>query len=315
MSLLTDLNPILPALLLGALLLGALLLDALLGEPRRWHPLVGFGRLAIALEQRANRGQDSIVSGALGVLVLVAPWVLLAFWLSCVLEGAALFALQVLGLWWALGWRSLGEHARAVAGPLAAGALAREKVAYLVSRDAAQLDAPGVAAATTESVLENGADAVFASLFWFVVAGLPGVILHRLVNTLDAMWGYRTSRYLRFGRAAARLDDVLNWVPARLVALTYALCGNRRTALRCWRTQAGLWESPNAGPVMAAGAGALGVQLGGKAPYHGGWKKRPVLGEGRPPNADSIHSALRLVRRGVALWVLVVTLGALGMAL
>ena len=124
MSLLTDLNPILPALLLGALLLGALLLDALLGEPRRWHPLVGFGRLAIALEQRANRGQDSIVSGALGVLVLVAPWVLLAFWLSCVLEGAALFALQVLGLWWALGWRSLGEHARAVAGPLAAGDLA-----------------------------------------------------------------------------------------------------------------------------------------------------------------------------------------------
>ncbi|WP_317846240.1 adenosylcobinamide-phosphate synthase CbiB [Alcanivorax limicola] len=308
---LTHLNLMLPALLLSALLL-----DALLGEPRRWHPLVGFGRLAAALEQRLNHAPGRIRTGALALLVLVLPWVVLALLLSHVLDGVALFVVQALGLWWALGWRSLGEHARAVAAPLAAGdlAMAREKVACLVSRDAAQLDARGVAAATTESVLENGADAVFASLFWFLLGGLPGVVLHRLVNTLDAMWGYRTPRYLRFGRAAARLDDLLNWVPARLVALTYALCGKCRTALRCWRQQAARWESPNAGPVMAAGAGALGVQLGGDAPYHGGWKTRPVLGEGAPPDADSILRALRLVRRGVLVWLLVVTLVALGLA-
>lgn len=285
----------------------ALLLDALLGEPRRWHPLVGFGRLAAMLETRLNRAPGSVWAGLLALGLLVLPAVALAFWLSRWLDGVLLFALHVLGLWWALGWRSLAEHARAVATPLTAGDLpqARQQVARLVSRDAAQLDEQGVAAAATESVLENGADAVFASLFWFALAGLPGVVLHRLVNTLDAMWGYRTPRFLYFGRAAARLDDVLGWLPARLVALTYALVGHGRGALRCWRRQARQWDSPNAGPVMAAGAGALQVSLGGPAPYHGGWRQRPVLGEGAAASADSILAALRLLRRGIAVWVIV----------
>jgi adenosylcobinamide-phosphate synthase len=166
------------------------------------------------------------------------------------------------------------------------------------------MDNKAVATAAVESVLENGNDAVFGALFWFLVAGAPGAVLYRLANTLDAMWGYRTARYLYFGWAAARLDDVLNFIPARLTALTYALIGSTRIAWRCWRVQAGAWESPNAGPVMAAGAGALGLALGGGAYYHGQWEERPPLGMGMPPDAAAIRAAVRLVGLGVLVWLL-----------
>jgi adenosylcobinamide-phosphate synthase len=192
-----------------------------------------------------------------------------------------------------------------VAQALAAGdlAAARERVGWMVSRDTAAMTGEDVARAAVESVLENGNDAVFGALFWFALAGAPGVVAYRLANTLDAMWGYRTARYLRFGWAAARLDDLLNYVPARLTALTYAAAGRFERALACWRAQAGAWESFNAGPVMAAGAGALGVRLGGAAVYHGAPKERPPLGEGDAPGARDIRRALALVRRGVWLWL------------
>jgi len=184
-------------------------------------------------------------------------------------------------------------------------ARARQMVGHMVSRDTQSLDERQVAAAATESVLENGNDAVFGALFWFAVLGAPGALLYRLANTLDAMWGYRTARYENFGWAAARIDDGLNYVPARLTAFSYTLLGQTRRAWRCWRTQAKLWDSPNAGPVMAAGAGALGVQLGGAAPYDGVWESRPDLGEGDLPDANAIRRSLALVRRSVVLWLVV----------
>jgi len=289
----------------------ALLLDALLGEPRRAHPLVAFGGWARAIEARLYRDARGAGVAAWCMAVLppvLAAWVL-AWWLPpwCgVVFGAAM-------LYLAVGLRSLGEHAKPVAQALEGGDLvaARAAVGRMVSRDTALLDEPQVAAAATESVLENGSDAVFGALFWFLLLGAPGAVLYRLANTLDAMWGYRNARYGRYGWAAARIDDVLNFVPARLTALSYALLGDFRRAWRCWRRQAPAWDSPNAGPVMAAGAGALGVRLGGAAPYEGVWEERPELGEGAAPDANSIRRAMRLVRLGVVLWLVAIWLAAL----
>lgn len=290
-------------------MLAALVLDAILGEPRRYHPLIGFGRFAIALEQRlyADARGAGVLAWSVAVLVPVGLFCLL----RAALPAAAAFAVDVLTAYFAIGRRSLGDHARPVARTLAVGDLdaARSAVGHMVSRDTEALDATRVAAAATESVLENGHDAVFGALFWFVLLGGPGVLLFRLANTLDAMWGYRTPRYEHFGWAAARADDVLGYVPARLTAFTYACMGHFTTAIRCWRRQAPSWDSPNAGPVMAAGAGALDVRLGGAAPYHGRWEARPDLGEGDPPDGNAIVRALRLVDRGVVAWVAVAIVG------
>jgi len=289
-------------------MLAAVLIDAWLGEPSRAHPLVAFGRLARWLEARLYA--DRRGSGVLAWLLTVMPLVILAccaeVWLDRLSAWAA-FIFNVLVLYAAIGLRSLGDHALPVASALRDGdmARARQMVGRMVSRDTQSLDERQVAAAATESVLENGNDAVFGALFWFAVLGAPGALLYRLANTLDAMWGYRTARYENFGWAAARIDDGLNYVPARLTALSYMLLGQTRRAWCCWRTQAKLWDSPNAGPVMAAGAGALGVQLGGAAPYDGVWESRPDLGEGDLPDANAIRRSLALVRRSVVLWLVV----------
>jgi len=285
-------------------LLLACLLDALLGEPRRGHPLVGFGAYAVRLERALNVSVRPLLARASGVLALLlalAPFVLLALWLGSLPYG---WLVDALLLYLALGARSLAEHARAVAVPLVAGdlAAARAALARIVSRDTSELDVSGVAAATLESVLENGNDAIFGTLFWFAILGGPGAVMFRLANTLDAMWGYRTLRFLHFGWAAARFDDVLNYAPARLTAVSYAVLGQWRLALTCWRTQASAWDSPNAGPVMATGAGALGVQLGGAARYHGEWEQRPALGCGARPGASDIARGVSLVRHAQWLW-------------
>lgn len=287
------------------LMLGAVWLDHCLGEPKRWHPLVGFGRFADHLEKSLNAGEQRRLRGVLAWAVAVLPLTLVAWTLASLPIIGWLCSLLLLYL--AIGLRSLAEHARPISEALYDDDLAqaRLRVSYMVSRQTAELDAPAVACAATESVLENGSDAVFAALFWFALLGAPGVMLYRLSNTLDAMWGYRNARFGQFGWAAARLDDVLNYLPARLTALTYALCGRTRQALHCWRTQAPSWDSPNAGPVMAAGAGALNVRLGGPAVYHGERHQRPVLGSGPVAEAKDIERAVRLVRRGVLLWLLV----------
>lgn len=295
-------------MLSAPLILGALVLDHCLGEPRRWHPLVGFGHFAQYLEKTLNAGNLRPLRGALAWVLAVLPLTLCAWLLASLPMVGWLFSLLLLYL--AIGLRSLADHARPISEALQRNDLpgARLRVGYMVSRQTDELDESGVARAATESVLENGSDAVFAALFWFALLGAPGVVLYRLANTLDAMWGYRTTRFAQFGWAAARLDDVLNYLPARLVALTYALCGRTRQALDCWRRQAPQWDSPNAGPVMAAGAGALNVSLGGAAVYHGATHQRPSLGAGPQAVAVDIARAMRLVRQGVLLWLVVIVL-------
>lgn len=296
----------------------ALLLDAWWGEPRRWHPLVGFGHCANKLEKWLNAGQQRIARGAVAWSLLVVPLVLLGWWIHTVLAAHAIFSVPIdaLILYFAIGHQSLREHARAIAISLHADDLpqARRALALIVSRDTQDLDHNNVSKATVESVLENGSDAVIASLFWFAIAGVPGVLLHRAANTLDAMWGYRNARFNEFGRIAARADDVLNYIPARLTACAYALSGSTLDALRCWRTQAHHWSSPNAGPVMAAGAGALQLELGGAAVYRGELEQRPLLGirpglasgHGHAAQYGDIERALNLLQRSV--WLVAVVL-------
>ncbi|MGL1834127.1 adenosylcobinamide-phosphate synthase CbiB [Rhodocyclaceae bacterium SMB388] len=298
-------------------LVAALCADRLLGEPRRWHPLVGFGRFANLLETLTRRLLgDSVTAGAVAWLVAVVPAVAVAALLREA-HPLAHWVTDIALLYFAVGAHSLAAHAQAITTPLELGRLdeARRAVSYIVSRDTADLSEAEVAAAGVESVLENGHDAIFGAIFWFMLLGGPGALLFRLANTLDAMWGYRNRRYALFGRVAARADDVLGWLPARLTALTYAMLGHTRNALTCWRTQAGAWKSPNAGPVMAAGAGALGVSLGGAARYHGETQARPPLGCGPVPDVLALTGALELTRRGMLLWVCVLGAVALVLAL
>jgi adenosylcobinamide-phosphate synthase len=292
-----------PALQLPLAALAAVALDCLLGELRRGHPLVAFGRFADALERRLNRAGGSRGAGLFAWALAVLPWPLLAWWLRELPGGR--WPVDISLGYFALGARSLIEHGEAIQRPLAAGDLvaARTAVGRIVSRDTSALDEDGVARAGVESLLENGNDAIFAALFWFALGGGPAALLFRLANTLDAMWGYRTVRLLHFGWAAARLDDGLNWLPARLTALTYALLGAPARAFACWRRQAPQWDSPNAGPVMAAGAGSLGVLLGGAAIYHGELEVRPQLGCGAAPTAADLARAIALLRRSLWLWL------------
>jgi len=284
----------------------AFMLDWLLGEPKRWHPLVGFGLLVKKVESKlygnSNTSQcEQCLRGLVAVLILLVPITVLTYFLSKLPIFGTAFSLVALTL--AIGHKSLHQHAEPIANALSNGdePQARLLTSRIVSRDPATLNIPR---ATVESVLENGADSVFCALFWFLIAGAPGVIAYRLANTLDAMWGYRNQRYLYFGRVAARLDDGLNYIPARLTALTYALLGNTKQALQAWKNQAPHCDSPNAGPVMASGAGALNITLGGPAQYDGQWHQRPTLGYGLEPTANDIHRALKLVRHGAVFWVL-----------
>jgi adenosylcobinamide-phosphate synthase len=297
------------------LLLGVAL-DLAFGEARKFHPLVGFGNLVIAIEGHFNSEHASRWTGALAWMLVVLPVAILTeYILIWATQNTAWLAplLDAVLLYFCLGLRSLHEHSAPIQTALEKGDLAeaRKRTSYIVSRDTTDADEVYLSKASVESVLENGCDAVFGTLFWFILFGGAGAVLYRLANTLDAMWGYRSPRYLRFGCVAARIDDVLNYLPARLTALTYAVLGNTQLAWQCWQRQAPQWPSPNAGPVMAAGAGALGLALGGSASYDGVVEMRPPLGDGKPAAAADIARALRLVSGGTGVWCGVVLLAAL----
>ncbi|NNG19964.1 cobalamin biosynthesis protein [Naumannella sp. ID2617S] len=289
------------------MLLG-LLADELFGDPRQGHPVAGFGRLAQALERRTWR--DDQLAGIAHEAILVGGVAGAAAALQRATTGTGWrLPVTVAATWVVLGGSSLRREAAAVDALLAADDLpaARQRIRNLVGRDPSNLAADELARACVESVAENTSDAVVAPLFWGAVAGLPGLLGYRAVNTLDAMIGHRTPRYRNFGWAAARLDDLANWIPARLcTALTIAAAplvgGSSTAALRAVRRDAHHHPSPNAGPVEAAFAGALGVRLGGRNSYRGQVEDRGTLGDGPPVTRADIVRANRLA--------LIVSLGA-----
>ena len=272
-------------------------LDLALADPRRGHPVAGFGALARSLERRTYA--DSRAAGTAYTLVLVGGAALAGHVVSARRGGLRELALVTASTYAVLGGTSLVREGDRMASLLESDDLpaARTRLSHLCARDGSELEAPELARATVESVAENTSDAVVAPLFWGAVLGVPGLLGYRAANTLDAMVGYRSARYARFGWASARLDDLLNLIPARLAALLTALVSLSLTPLHVWRRDAHRHPSPNAGPVEAAYAGALGVQLGGSNVYDGVAESRGVLGHGRSVAVDDVRRAGRLSRR------------------
>jgi adenosylcobinamide-phosphate synthase len=288
-----------PAWPVAAGLAAGLAADVVLGDPRRLHPVAGFGTLAVGLERRVHR--DSRPVGAAYAAGLTITTAALGAAAVAGRSPRQLTAATALATWAVVGGTSLRREAAAMTGLLEAGDLdgARRRLGHLCGRDPSSLDAAGLARATVESVAENTSDAVVGPLVWGAIAGVPGLLGYRAVNTLDAMVGHRSPRYARFGWAAARTDDLANLLPARLAAGLAVACaplvgGRPRSALRAWRRDGGKHPSPNAGPVEAAFAGALGRTLGGRLSYAGRVEDRPLLGDGPAPQVADIARAARL---------------------
>jgi adenosylcobinamide-phosphate synthase len=284
--------------------LAGYLADLVLGDPQRGHPVALFGQAATTLERFTYR--DSRIAGVLHVGLLVGVLGLL----GAVLEGSVLAT--AVATWISLGGRSLARTGDSMAELLERGDIeaARRLLPSLCGRDPSKLDGAALTRAALESVAENTSDAQVAPLLWAAAGGVPAVLGYRGINTLDAMIGYRSPRYLRFGWAAARLDDAANFFAARVTAALVVLCapvveGSPSGALRAWRRDAARHPSPNAGVVEAAFAGALGVRLGGPTHYHHELQIRPTLGEGRSPTVADLRRAVVLSRVVQAAAVLV----------
>lgn len=277
--------------------------DQAFGDPRRAHPVAAFGATAQRLEKRTYR--DEVAAGAGHTLALLVPLGVLG-WLAerGLRRRPWLHALATAAVTWSvLGARSLAREGGRMAERLRASDIdgARGQLGNLCGRDPDQLDAPELARATIESMAENTADAAVASLFWGAVAGMPGMLVHRGANTLDAMIGHHNDRYERFGRFAARLDDALDLLPARITGAVIATLaptvgGSSRSAWRILARDHAKHPSPNGGWCESAMAGALGVRLGGRNVYYGGRVEvRGDLGDGRRPGPDDVRRSVRLV--------------------
>jgi adenosylcobinamide-phosphate synthase len=284
--------------------LAGYLADLALGDPKRGHPVAVFGQAAAKLEQVTYR--DSRIAGAVHVGLLVGAVGLLG---AAVQRGAGRrgrlcsVAATATATWTALGGTSLARTGLAMSELLERGDIeaARRLLPSLCGRDPARLDGAGLTRAALESVAENTSDAQVAPLLWATAGGVPAVLAYRGINTLDSMIGHRSPRYIRFGWAAAKLDDAANYLAARATAALVVVCapfvgGSPSGAVRAWRCDAARHPSPNAGVVEAAFAGALGVRLGGPTQYRHELQIRPTLGDGRQAGVADLRRAVALSR-------------------
>jgi adenosylcobinamide-phosphate synthase len=300
----------------------AMLIDAALGWPRGifdriGHPVTWIGRLIAAMESGFNTGHDILQrrrAGMIATLIVVGVGAGVALAVQSMLPGGwpGLILAAILA-WPFLATRSLHDHVAAVVLPLATGDLsgARQAVSAIVGRDPAQLDQAGVARAAMESLAENTSDGVVAPLFWGLVFGLPGLVAYKAINTLDSMIGHRTERHEHFGWFAARLDDWVNLIPARLTGFLFALVSGRfGEAFAIMRRDARHHRSPNAGWPEAAMAGALGVRLSGPRAYADRIAPEPWINGSAPdPTPADLDRGLSLYLRAmIALWLALVVL-------
>jgi adenosylcobinamide-phosphate synthase len=303
----------------------ALAIDAVLGWPERLfrligHPVTWLGRWIGALDAAWNRDSDASLfrraTGVAAALAVIALAVALAWIVQAQLTTAwSRIVMAGILAWPFVALRSLHDHLTAVARPLKAGDIetARSNVSRIVGRDPASLDEAGIARASIESLAENTSDGIVAPVFWGAIFGLPGIVGYKAINTLDSMIGHRTPRHEAFGWAAARIDDVANFIPARLTGVMFAvLAAMPSMAMSCMMRDAGRHRSINAGWPEAAMAGALGVRLSGPRAYHGHVANEPWLNEGgSDPHAADVAEALTLYRRAMLLLVILLIILAL----
>lgn len=281
----------------------ALLLDAILGEPdwlwrRLPHPVVLLGKLVGALDERLNTGTMRRARGVLAVVIFIMTAGAIGLVIAALPFG---LVFEIIAAAILLAQRSLADHVTAVADGLDAGlADGRSAVAHIVGRDTAALDESGVARAAIESAAENFSDGIVAPAFWFLIAGLPGMLIYKAINTADSMIGYRTDRHREFGWAAAHLDDLVNLPASRLSAVLLAIGPGMARALTVTWRDAALHRSPNAGWPEAAMAAQLGIALAGPRVYHGAATDDPfVHAEGRKDiNASDVRAAVRRLWTG-----------------
>lgn len=296
-------------------LLGGFLLDKLLGDPL-WlpHPVVGFGKLIARCERRGNQGTHRKRNGALTAVGLI----LLVFWVSwCLLEGAGWVhpwlkvLLSVVSVFYCLAGKTLIDEVRMVfeAADISLEA-GRKQVSRIVGRDTSALSDQEVRTAALETLAENLSDGVIAPLFWYFLLGVPGMLAYKMVNTLDSMIGYRNVRYKDFGCWAARIDDVANYLPARLTALLMVLVSGHWSLLKFVAHYGRMHASPNSGYPEAALAGILNCRFGGPHEYFGETVYKPFIGSNpRPVNSDDMRRAIRINRLAEGGMVLLMVAG------
>ncbi|MBT3196587.1 MAG: regulatory signaling modulator protein AmpE, partial [Gammaproteobacteria bacterium] len=266
-------------------------------------PVVGFGLLGARVERILFHGTEhsTRICGVVGWVAMVLP-VLVIVLLLLHLEGVFYLLAEVIGLYLVVAGRGLALHAKAVEQALSRGDPigAHERVEWMVGEEREPLDAQQLTSVTIESVLDKGNRSLFAALFWFIVAGLPGALLFRAANILDQMWGYKSDRYYQFGWFTTHVNGWMNAIPARLTALSYLLIGSSGCAWRCWRKQMREKRSLNDGVVVAAGAGALQIELGGTTRYPEGLNEQ---GCRRQLFTHDIDRSVALVEHSLLLWI------------
>lgn len=299
----------------AGILLPAWLLDRLLGDPACLpHPVVGYGKIIAWGERRLNHGQHRMLKGGIWALSLIGlsyglTWVIEQWLFACATPLGYVFDIGC--LFFCLAGTTLSKEVRLVFEALDRSLdEGRMQVARIVGRDTSALSAQEVRAAALETLAENLSDGVIAPLFWYMLLGIPGAMMYKMINTLDSMIGYHSERYLLFGRIAAKVDDVANFLPARLTALLMVLSAGRPSLLRFVRRYGRAHASPNSGYPEAALAGILNARFGGPHYYFGELFDKPFIGENeRPFTTQDMQTGLRINLRSEWLMLIVTLLG------